>query len=315
MIEPRGGDSGQIRRLVPPEWRSLLANILKFFLGCLVPILWANVGSASPAAATLAAQILDAAKPAAERDALIAAHAGRAGELMAAMTEKLPVGTDDEYKAIPWIWKVAIAAGKRNDAAELKSLIGVTLPQSGEPLRDWQAVVVGGGIINGLSLTGVWPGERIAEILRADKDLKTRWSSLLESAAVMADNEKIRSGTRYDALRVVAMDTWERQGARLEKYLNQTANAELQQGAVSGLSDVKSRRVAPALIGAWKNLAKRNRNFALDALLRDESRIAALLDAMADGRIEAASLGAERMQKLKTLPNSKLRTRAEKILK
>ena len=46
----------------------------------------------------------------------------------------------------------------------------------------------------------------------------------------MADNEKVPDGTRYDALRIVALDDWKRAEPRLAKYLAKTANAELQQG-------------------------------------------------------------------------------------
>jgi len=75
----------------------------------------------------------------------------------------LAVDTPREYERIPDIWRPAIAAGKRNDAAELKRLLDLSLPKADEPLRHWQAVVIGGGIINGLSMEGVWPGRRITE--------------------------------------------------------------------------------------------------------------------------------------------------------
>ena len=55
----------------------------------------------------------------------------------------------------------------------------------------------------------------------------------------MADDEKVPTGTRYDALRIVALDSWKDAEPRLTKYLAKSANAELQQGAVSGLMDVE----------------------------------------------------------------------------
>src|SRR5690242_2466879 len=87
-----------------------------------------GIGFAAEQFGSLAADILDETKPATLREALIGGNPGKAPELIAAMTEKLPVGTDDEYKAIPWIWRTAILAGKRNDAAELKKLFAVVLP-------------------------------------------------------------------------------------------------------------------------------------------------------------------------------------------
>ena len=41
-------------------------------------------------------------------------------------------------------------------------------------------------------------------------------------------------GTRYDALRMIALDAWEKGSERLAKYLGKDAHAELQMGAVSG---------------------------------------------------------------------------------
>src|SRR5688572_1522312 len=96
--------------LLPADMkRILLRGVLLLATLCLVT----SVNAAEPDVA--AKQILDASKPGAEREAVIAAHAGRAGEIMAAMVSDLQPGTPEEYKRIPWIWRVAIAAGKRNN--------------------------------------------------------------------------------------------------------------------------------------------------------------------------------------------------------
>lgn len=143
-------------------------------------------------------------------------------------------GNEEEYRRIPWIWRVAIACGKRNDGGEIRDLLDESLPSHNEPLRDWQAVVVGGGIINGLTQVGVWPRERIEEILRGAPTIGKRWPRTLGLSVAMADNAKVRSGTRYDALRMVAMLPWQDCHERLEKYLRDGPR-ELQMGAVSGL--------------------------------------------------------------------------------
>ena len=61
----------------------------------------------------------------------------------------------------------------------------------------------------------------------------------------MADDDKVPSGTRYDALRVLGVEPWEKRGAQLVRYLG-NKNAELQMGAVSGLGDVHSPEAAKA---------------------------------------------------------------------
>lgn len=265
--------------------------------------------------ASLAGQILDANKPASERDALIAANSNRSAQLIVELVQEIKVGTPDEYRGIPSIWKVAIAAGKRNHDSELKEILGVSLPRNDEPLRDWQAVVIGGGIINGLSLEGIWPRERIENLLRGDAALETRWHRLIQLASRMADDEKVRHGTRYDALRILGVAPWQEYGEQLTKYLGKGVNGELQQGAVSGLADVDSDEAAKALVESFENLSERNRQFALDALLRNNSRISQLLNAVAAEKIKFAALGKERLKKLKEISDEQLRERVEQLEK
>jgi hypothetical protein len=278
----------------------------------------AQENAAAPAkagdAGALAALILDESKPGAEREAGVARSAGIAGAVIAALVSDLKAGTPEEYKRIPWIWRVAVAAGKRNDAAELKALLEVSLPKPGAALLDWQAVVIGGGVINGLTLVNVWPGDRVEELLKDSAELKAAWQRSIDLAAAMADEEKVPNGTRYDALRMLGVDTWEKRGAQLTKYLAKGVNDELQQGAVSALADMKCAESGPALISGLSYFSEGNRNFALDGLLRNSVKTAALLDAIEQKKIDAALLGMERIKRLRALPDEKQRERARKLL-
>ena len=78
---------------------------------------------------------------------------------------------------------------------------------------------------------------------------------------------------------------------------------------------MKQEEVAPALISALPNFSERNRNAALNALLRDDARMLALLDAVEAGRIKAADLGDARVEKLKTATDKQVRERAERVLR
>jgi hypothetical protein len=194
-------------------------------------------------------------------------------------------------------------------------MLAVSLPRKGEPLRDWQAVVIGGGIINGISLTGAWPGERIKEILKGNADLTERWQRLLPAGATMADNEKVPAGTRYDALRILGVDTWERRGKQLAKYLGKGVNAELQMGAISGLGDMNVAQVGPLLVAGLAHFPAGNRKLALAALLRTEARAAVLIEGLEKGTVKAEWLGKEHIEALRKLKNEDLRKRAEKALR
>jgi hypothetical protein len=253
----------------------------------------------TPSATMLAKQILDDAQPADKRRQLAAESAPRAGEIVSAMTADLPAGdAAEEYRRIPWIWRVSIAAGRQNEAGPLKALLEASLPQEGEKLRDWQAVVIGGGVINGIGLEGVWPKQRIDELIGQDQALRRRWQQALAAAAAMADDANVKTGTRYDALRMIALDPQEPQIRQLVKYLAKESNAELQMGAVSGLADVDSPEAARLLAAALPDLTPGSRTLAIEALLRDKVRARVLLGLLESGKLPRETLSQAQRQKL-----------------
>ena len=261
----------------------------------------------------LAAAILDDRQDAAARERIIADHPQLAGLLVAAMTADLPADATEEYRRIPWIWRVSIAAGKRGDAQPLVELLEVSLPAKDQPLRDWQAVVVGGGVINGLSQQGTWPAERLVEILKQHNDVAARLAGAIKSAAKMAADERVPSGTRYDALRILGIASWKEHGRQLAEYLSTGTNEELQMGGVSGLVDVPGPEAAGALLDHLLDLSEHNRRLALDGLLRGDERRALLLDAVETKRVTAAMLGDARRKALLESGSDALRRRARRL--
>lgn len=235
----------------------------------------------------IAAKILDDRLPQADREALVGRHVDDPVALVVAMTSNMPNDVKEEYRRIPWIWRVAVACGKRNESAQLLKLLEVSLPQEGQPLRDWQAVVIGGGVVNGIGLKQEWPGSRLKELLKDQPTLTKRWARVLQQASAMADDEMINTGTRYDALRIIALDDWKVSQKQLVKYIAKGVHDELQMGAVSGLSDVESADIAPILIEHVGHLNEENRGLAIAALLRTIPRTKALLHAIQTKKIPA----------------------------
>ena len=275
----------------------------------------AAIASAQQASVdALAQQLLDSSTPDAERQKIIAQASVDAGALITALAKGLEPGTPEEYVRIPWLWRVAIAAGRRNQTAELKSVLNASLPEPDQPLHDWKAVVIGGGVVNGVSDAGAWPSDRIPELLRGEKSLSDRWKRIPDLAVAMAADEKVKTGTRYDALRIVGAESWKRRGSVVTKYLAEGTHAEVQQGAIGALGDMKDKAAARALLDALPRFSERNRNSALNALMRNDERMDMLLDAVADGRVTRSALGDARMEKLKAAPNAKIRSKAEKTL-
>jgi len=264
--------------------------------------------------AQAAARILDDSVPVGEREAIVPQFLHSAPELLAVLTAQIPVGTPEEYRRIPWIWRVAIAAGKQNETGPLQKLLDLSLPRGNEPLHDWQAVVLGGGLINGISQLERWPGVRFAELTANNPPLQARLQRALELADRMAVNSQVPAGTRYDALRMLPLRGWEQAGARLREFLPAAVGDELQMGAVSGLVDVDHPQAVATLIKALPDLTPGNRDLALLGLLRTDARREQLLAGLEAGRISPTWVSAALRTRLRTTGPEGLRTRAVKIL-
>jgi hypothetical protein len=264
-------------------------------------------------AGSLARQLLDTTRTEQKRRALVQEHLDQGVEIVRALTRDLQPGTPEEYERIPWIFRTSIGVSRRNNAGEIRRLLELSLPEEGKPLRDWQAVVVGGGVINGLSEEGIWPGRRVAEILAGYSQLWARWRRALKQAAAMSGNTDVPLPTRYDALRMIAMQPWHESGERLAKHLEDSEET-LQMGAVSGLADMLSPQVAKALLSAWNQYTEGSRALAFEALLRTPSRTAALLEAITTGQVAPSELSAEQTRQLRDLGHPQLRTRARQLL-
>jgi putative membrane-bound dehydrogenase-like protein len=254
---------------------------------------------------SVARVILNKALPNDAREAAVTANPQFAAELVAEMTAGLTPGTPAEYERIPWVWRVAVACGRRDDAAQLRRLLAVALPRDGQPLLDWQAVVLGGGVVMGASDRGHWPAVRVAELGADDADLRARWRRAVDLAAAMADDDKVPAPTRYDALRMLAVRPWPECGPHLSRYLAKGTHEELQAGAISAAGDVDAPEAADALLRALPHLAGNNRNLALDALLRNRPRAEALARAIESGAADRAWLDEARSSKLNELRNGR----------
>ncbi|MCA9017642.1 MAG: discoidin domain-containing protein, partial [Planctomycetaceae bacterium] len=229
------------------------------------------------------------------------------------LVASVKVGTPDEYREIPEIWRQAIALGKRNQAEEIKKLLDASLPEDQGTLQCWQAVVIGGGIINGITIAGDWPRARIEAILKDDPKLAARWKQALLQSVKMADDPQIKSGTRYDALRMIAMLDYAACQAQLKRYLADPQQGELQMGAVSGVGDIDSAEAVQTLINAIPALTPRNRTIALQALLRTDARALALLEAIQAEKLSGKLVDPAIQQQLKSHADPKVQQRAKKV--
>lgn len=278
---------------------TLAVAVLTFGVPCLAAAQQAMPDAKTASPQVIAATLLDDARDQKARETLARDASPRATEVVKALLVGLPDNDEaDEYRRIPWIWRVAVAAGRARDEAALVPLLDASMPAEGQPLRDWQAVVLGGGVVMGLSQAGVWPKDVMAPWLATDRTRAARWTRSLDLAIAMADNPRVRNGTRYDALRMLAVLPWDRVGAQLERYLSKDVDPELQMGAIGGLSDLQDDRAADALLRHFPQYTERNRGLAINALLKTDARKAKLKAAIASGVVQDAWLTPEQRAKL-----------------
>ncbi|MFO1003392.1 MAG: c-type cytochrome, partial [Planctomycetaceae bacterium] len=265
----------------------------------------------------IALQLIDDQLSAADREKLIAANLKKGAEIIPLMAAGLPeeYGSKEEYRRIPWIWRVAIAVGKSGDVENIKAVLRVSLPAADKRLEHWQSVVIGGGLINGLTLAGHWPNDVLAGILEGDQPLNAAWNQTLVASTAMADNEAVPTGTRYDALRIVALRDWTVAKPQLEKNLQKGIHDELQMGSVSGLADVRDAEAAEMLIGAYEYLSTHNRKLALEGMLRDEVKILLTLQVIENAKLPGELKKNELVLKLRDHASAEIRKRAVQAVK
>lgn len=262
----------------------------------------------------VAQKLLDESIPAGARKKLIADYPDQFDEIARALVHDLKPGTPEENIRIPWIWRVTVAAAKRNNADDIRKLLDLGLPVEGGLMTQWQSVVIGGAVITGIGLVQPWPKVRIEQVIGDDKSMKRRWELCIELSADMAEDENIIVPTRYDALRIIAMGSWDKRGGQLFKYLVPGTNDELMMGAISGFGDMDTPPAALALLSGIEHYNKVNKHFALNALLRGSYRMNLLLDAVENGRVTKDDLGAEKIQTVLQCDDEEINARAKKLL-
>ncbi len=234
----------------------------------------------------IAKQLLEEKKEAV-LERLVAEHRAIAPRLIRNWTEDLsilevPEGSPDrQYDRIPMIWRISIAAVRNPETRQkvLHELLDLSLATPSQDPNsqvaswdDWQAVILGGAIINGIGLEGQWPKQILEQAVAQKPEWSGRWQSTLKSAQRMAINESTPIGTRYDAIRVLAMLPAEQAIERIKTFLGKSANEELQMGAVSALSDIEHEMVSSVLLNALADLSPANQQLAKEAMQRSSDR-------------------------------------------
>ena len=133
----------------------------------------------------------------------------------------------------------------------------------------------------------------------------------------MADDPQVFNGTRYDALRIIGVDTWDRRGAQLSRYLKKGKGIddELVQGAIGGLGTMRSPHVgAGDSVGISALQRRKPRLCTRCPAERPTTDVGPLGRRRSRAGSSRADLGAARIEKLTHSTDAAVRARARKLL-
>jgi putative membrane-bound dehydrogenase-like protein len=203
----------------------------------------------------------------------------------------------------------AALLGARKDPAEIGKFLAA-LPASGHP----EACL--NGLARGLRLAGARrlrvPGAEAA----LGRSLPAGWAvaRYLEAPALMERAAKEALAGQTAALHALAGANFPLAARVFRQVIESHAPAELQIAAVETLAEFDDPGVAPALLQFWTGYSPEARTRAVAALLNHRARVAALLQALEQQKIEPSSLDVAARARLLEDPDKTLAARAAKIL-
>lgn len=290
-------------RVVLQAGSPLRAPLLDLRAIHLVPagMAWSLPGNASDLpeeVAEVADQLLAPGLDPSQRQRMIDHFWSKADQILHHWSQQQPWSAEDQARWIPTIWMLTNRACKSGDQNLARRILDEALPRIDGTIDDWRVVVLGGAVVGGLSDSMTWPRPAIESWMESDAQRMARWQRVLKWSIEKAADEKTSTGTRYDALRLVAMLPEEQAFEALRPYWDEGVHEELRMGAISAASDIDSPRSIPLLFDAAKNEAGHLRSLAIDGLLRTRAGRAALVEGLQSGGLPAEALTAGQHERL-----------------
>jgi putative membrane-bound dehydrogenase-like protein len=152
-----------------------------------------------------------------------------------------------------------------------------------------------------------------AHLAGASDDLQPALSGMFEKARSAAVSTA-STDARLSAVALLGFAGDDEARALLRRLLDARRQSRVQLAAMSALDRANDPQMAQAIVASWEALSPRVRDAALALLLRRESRIAQLLDAIAEERLPAAILDASQVTALHNHANAAIRRRAVELI-
>lgn len=139
-------------------------------------------------------------------------------------------------------------------------------------------------------------------------------TQLLESARIKAADTNVSEDLRAAALSAFSLSSWSQDGELLLSSLESTEPPAVQNAALATLLLFSDEQVAEQLLERWPGLSPKLAERVRDGLLGRTSWAVMLLDAMSAGSLPATTLSQSDLQRLASVPDDAVRSRAIRLL-
>ncbi len=139
-------------------------------------------------------------------------------------------------------------------------------------------------------------------------------AQLLEVARTNAVDAGLSEDQRAAALTTFSLSSWSQDGELLLSSLESAQPPVVQNAALATLLQFSDEQVARQLLDRWPGLSPKLAERVRDGLLGRTSWAVLLLDAMTDGRLPATTLSQSDLQRLASVPDDAVRSRAIRLL-
>jgi putative heme-binding domain-containing protein len=137
---------------------------------------------------------------------------------------------------------------------------------------------------------------------------------MLAAARACADDDQRTSADRVDAIRLLALDRFERAGGLVAELISNRQPHEVQSAALATLSKYNDPSVGETVLAAWPGMSPRLKAEAAEALFARADRVRALLAAIERQEVSPADLDPARLKALAKHADAEIRRRAEPLV-
>jgi putative membrane-bound dehydrogenase-like protein len=235
-----------------------------------------------------------------------------------------------------FIRRITSIVGSRRSAAEIEAVLSTVTP-AGQPGSDWWQRAALDGVAAGLRhgvrdpialsapaqdlllelLDTGSPGRRQAALDIA-RSLSLRISPALRQLVDAASRQALLTSAsaeaRAEAAGLLGLDPAGGTIATLGNLLSPQQPEPLQRAAAAALLSMRDVKSTTVLLQRWREYTGPVRELVASGFFSSRARVAALLDALEAGTLEADSLGRARSAQLRAHPDPEIRRRAQVLL-